>query len=202
MTKVQIANKALVLLGASTITSLDDDTVNARAVNKIYETDLRQILSESKWNFATKRANLASVAVTQAWTYTDETTTFQKPSDCIRIYEVNDTNATWREEGDYIIADKTSLGVKYVYFLDDPAKYPAYFVTAFADLLASDLAYLIINSTTKAQAMLEKYEKISLPNARSQNSQVGTQQQYNDTWIEDAKAAGPYGSERADLSYG
>lgn len=202
MTKPQIVNKALVLIGAKTITSLDDDTVNARAADSIYETDLRILLSETKWNFATKRASLAQVAVTPAWTYTDESTVFQRPSDCIRIYGVNDSTVVWREEGDYILADKTSLGVKYVYFLDDPAKYPPYFVSAFADLLASDLAYKLVNSKTLAREMLEKYEKISLPNARAQNSQVGTQQQYKDTWVDDAKRSGSYGTDRADLSYG
>ena len=203
MTKAQICNKALVLLGATTITSLDDDTVNARALSKIYETDLRVLLAECKWNFATKRAMLAQVSVTQAWEYTNETTTFAKPSDCIRIWDTNDSSAVWREEGDYIIADVSSLGVKYVYYLDDPTKYPSYFVQAFVDLLASSITYLVLNSKTKAIEMFEKYETVSLPNARTMNSQTGTQQLYNDSWIENAKRNGALsGSDRADLSYG
>jgi hypothetical protein len=43
---------------------------------------------------------------------------------------------------------------------------------------------MILNSATKAQAFLEKYEKASLPAARSANSQTGTHQTPNDDeWL-------------------
>jgi hypothetical protein len=56
MTKVDICNKALTLLGAAPITSIDDDTATARSLNRVYDISLESILHEAKWNFATKRS--------------------------------------------------------------------------------------------------------------------------------------------------
>lgn len=191
ISKTELINKSLTLLGASPITSIDDDTNNARIVNRVYETALRSILSECKWNFATKRALLGLVTDTMAWYYTDEAYVYQKPIDMIRIFGTSDDNAMWREEGDFIISDTAGLGVIYTYYLDNPDKYPASFIEAFSDKLAADIAYMILNSATKAEEMYKKYQSVTLPNARSENSQSGAQQYLKDDAWELAK----YGNE-------
>lgn len=187
ISKVELINKSLTLLGANPITSIDDSTNNARIVNRVYEVSLRSILSECKWNFATKRALLSVVTDTMAWYYTNETYVYQKPIDLIRIFGTNDENAVWREEGDFIISDTSGLGVLYVYYLDNPDKYPAQFIEAFSDKLASDIAYMVLNSASKAKEMYEKYKTVTLPDARSENSQVGAQQYMRDDAWELAK---------------
>ncbi len=187
ISKTELINKSLTLVGALPITSIDDDTNNARVVNRVYEISLRSILSECKWNFATKRALLSQVTDTLAWYYSGEAYVYQKPVDVIRIFGTNDDDSVWREEGDFIISDGTGLGVVYVYYLDNPDKYPASFIEAFVDKLASDIAYMILNSATKAEEMYKKYQSVSLPNARSENSQVGRQQYLKDDAWELAK---------------
>lgn len=187
MTKTEIVNKALTLIGAAPITSLSDSTNNARIMNRIYDSSLRSILSECCWNFATKRKLLAISAETLTWYDTGVTVVYAKPSDCIRIFGSNDDDATWKEEGDLILSDTTGLGLKYVYYLDDPSKYPASFVDAFVDRLAYDSAFMVTNSKQIAQTYLEKYEKVSLAKARSENAQIGTQQYVKDDSWELAK---------------
>lgn len=180
MTKVDLCNKALTLLGASPIVSLDDSTANARALNRVYEISLKDLLSECKWNFATRRRLLSLSTDTLQWYDTNSTYVYTKPSDSIFIYETNDIYATWREEGDYIISDTSGLGVRYVYFNDDPSKYPAKFADAFVDRLASDIAFYILNSAPKAESLMQKYLSISLPKAKSKNAQIGVQQTIRD----------------------
>ena len=199
-TKTEIINKALTLIGANPIVSITDSSNNARIMNRAYDTSLRSILSECMWNFAVKRRLLATSADTLDWYDSGVTQVYAKPSDCIRIFGTNDDNATWKEEGDYILSDTSGLGVKYVYYIDDPSKFPSSFVDAFVDRLASDAAYMIINSASTAQALLEKYYKVSLPRARSENAQIGTQQYLKDDAWTLAKDNGY--STRADLSYG
>lgn len=186
MSKVAIVNKALTRIGANTITSLDDDTQNARVINRVYDLSLRSILAESKWNFATTRALLAQVANDDPdWFYTaeGEAYVYQKPSDCIRIFGTNSKYAIWREEGDYIISDTTGLGLVYVRYLDDPTKYPSAFIDAFIDRLCADIAYMIVNSATLGERFETLYHTVTLPKAQSQNSQTGTQQtQQDDAW--------------------
>lgn len=180
ITKTQILNKALTLVGASPVTNIDDETENARILSRVYETALRSILSETQWNFATKRSNLSIVTDVPDWYDTGEVYVYQKPADMIRIFGSNSRNATWREEGDLIYSDVTGLGIRYVYYIDQPSKYPAFFIDAFVDRLCADIAYIIVNSAVMAEKYKTLYDSVSLPKARAANSQTGTQQTLQD----------------------
>jgi hypothetical protein len=184
ITKTDICNKALTLVGAAPITNIDDDTNNARVLSNVYETALRSILAECKWNFAVKRALLSVSADTVDWYEIGETYVYQKPADIIRIFETNDRNSVWREEGEYILSDTNGLGIRYVYYLDNPSKYPSLFVDALVDRLCADIAYIIVNSATIGDKYKNLYESVSLPKAMSANAQTGTQQIANDdAWV-------------------
>jgi hypothetical protein len=185
MTKTEIINKALTLIGAAPIVNITDDTNNARIMNRVYDMSLRSILSECLWNFAVKRKLLQVSTDSVDWNEPGVTILYGRPSDVVRIFSTNSPKAVWYEEGDYILSDTAGLGLKYVYYLDTTSKYPPAFVDAFVDRLAADAAFMIINSATIAQSCLEKYSKISLPKARSQNAQTGTQQtMQDDAWTE------------------
>jgi len=182
--KLNIINKALTLIGAEPINTLSDGTTNSDIVDRVYTTALKSILSECQWGFATKRALLTTVATTTiAWFYSGDNAdsiVYSKPSDIIRIFGTNDDDALWRDEGDYIIADTSGLGLKYVYYTTDAEKYPASFVEALVDLVAYQACFMIVNSASKAREMFEKYEKVSLPKAKSENAQTGVQQYLKD----------------------
>ena len=194
ISKTELVNKSLTLVGASPIVNITDDTENARVVNRVYEISLRSILSECKWNFATKRKLLTQTPDTVDWNYSSEAYVYTKPNGVIRIFGTNDDNAEWREEGKYILSDTQGLGIKYVEFVDDPNKYPAAFIDAFADKLCSDIAYMIVNSKSLGQLYMEKYEEISLPKATAENSQVGTQEFVkDDAWVNSLQSNGTVG---------
>lgn len=183
VSKTTTVNKALTLCGAAPVSAITDDTNNARVVDRVYEIARKSILSECLWTFAATRTTLATTAASLAWNYDDETYVYVRPTAALKIFEVNPDTAIWREEGANIITDTSSLGIKFVYDHDDPSLYPAYFLEAFIDKLCVDISYMIINSVTKAEAFLSKYQKISLPNAKSSNSQIGKQQDpIDDAW--------------------
>lgn len=188
ISKTIIINKALTLIGAKQITSVDDGTNTANLVGSIYETSLKSVLSECKWNFATKRANLPTNSTASLDFYdVGEGLIYDRPTDVIRIYSSNPPEAKWREEGDYIISDSSGLGIRYVYYIEDTTKFPIFFVEALVDKLASDLAYSVVNSASLAQGFIQKYENISLPKAISDNSKTGVQQTLQDDAWELAK---------------
>jgi hypothetical protein len=178
--KTELVNKALVSIGAETISSLTDGTTNADIMNTVYKIALKKILSECLWGFATKRALLTTSTTSLAWSHNDESYTYDKPTDIIRIFGTNDDYAIWRDEGDVITSDTAGLGIKYIYYLDNPAKYSPSFIEAFVDLLAYQAAVMILNDPSLAQKLLQKYEKISLQKAESENAQTGTQQYVRD----------------------
>jgi len=194
ISKVSIVNKALTLVGATPITALDDDTNNARNANRVYELSLKAILAECKWNFATKRALLTVSADTLAWYDTGETVIYTRPTDIVKIFGTSYRPAVFREEGDYIISDTAALGIRYVYYLDDPTKYSSQFIEAFIDKLASDIAYSIVNSRTLGEQYKTLYESISLPKAISSNGQVGKQQEL----VDDAWTLAKYGNDQTE----
>jgi hypothetical protein len=187
ITKTDILNKALTLIGAAPVTNIDDETNNARILSRVYETALRSVLSECKWNFATKRALLSVVTDVPDWYDIGEVYVYAKPIDMIRIWGSNDRNATWREEGDYIYSDTQGLGFRYVYYLDTPSKYPSYFVDALVDRLCADISYAVVNSSTLGDKYKQLYEAVSLPKAQASCSQTGTQQTLQDDAWELAK---------------
>lgn len=187
--KVDLINKALTLVGARPITSLEDDTNNARVVNRVYDISLRSILSECMWTFATKRVTLSVSADTLDWYDAGQQIIYVRPSDVIKIYGTNDRDALWREELEYIISDTSGLGIRYVYYLDNPTKYPGLFIDAFCDKLSSDIGYMIVNSSSLGDKYKKIYEAVSLPKAMSANSQVGKPVNMQDDAWELAKYA-------------
>lgn len=187
ISKTELCNKALTLVGANPIVNIDQDTENARVLNRVYELALRSILSECRWNFATRRKLLAQSAETLEWYHPNEAYIYVKPADCIRIFGTNNEDAEWREEGDLIISDRSGLGVKYVIYLDDPYRYPASFIEAFVDKLCSDIAYTIVNSATLGSMFFKKYQEESLPKATAENAQTGVNQFLRDDAWERSK---------------
>lgn len=182
--KVSIVNKALSLIGASRITSLDDDTLEAKAAQNTYEQSLRSILSECLWNFATKRSLLSEVVKTAEWTTDNMNYYFQLPSGLIRVFETSNPLAKMRIEGEYILTNYSSVGILYTYYLDEPSKYPASFVDALSYKLAADMCYEITNSNNFAGELLKVYEGHYLPRARTQDAQTGTHNEPLDSdWV-------------------
>lgn len=181
-TTVAICNKALVLCGASPITALTDDSVNARALNACFDISLMDFLTECKWNFSTTRSTLATVstATLVPWYHAGESVVYTRPAGALRVWELSELNAVWREEGNYIIADATGLGAKWTYNNSEVGLWSPAPISAFMDKLCSEISYQIINSVQKAESFFSKYTKVSLPKAMSQNSQTGTQQVPND----------------------
>lgn len=200
ISKTEICNKALTLVGANPIVSITDDTQNARILSRVYELSLKSILSEAPWVFALKRSLLAESSDTLDWYDTNENYVYVRPNEMIRAFRANDDDAIWREHGEYIVSDTDDLGLEYVYFLDVPSKYTTSFVEAFVDKLCSDIAFMVLNSKTVAENFLEKYEKVSLSKALAENAQVGTPIGMKDDYWERNKLSGY--TQRADRSYG
>lgn len=195
ITKTVIINKACIQVGARTVSSIDDGSDTATILSAIYETCLKSVLNECKWNFATKRAALSTNStVTLDFYDVGEGALYDRPTDVVRIFNIDPPYAKWREEGDYIIADSSELSLRYVYFIEDTTKFPIYFTEALIDKLSADIAYAVVNSASLAEGFLKKYEKISLPKAISSNSQTGEQQNL----VDDAWTLAKYNNTQSD----
>ena len=175
---VDIANKALTYLGSNAITSITDDTVEGRAINRIYEQSRDYCLRDHPWNFAMIRVALAADTTAPVWEYTNS---FPWPSDCLRIIEVN-TTEEWAVEGRSIVSDAAApLQILYISKITDTSIYDAKFVEAYAMRLASDVAYELTANQTVVAAAENKYisliQEARLVDAHESSSAT------EDTWL-------------------
>lgn len=189
-TKVALANLALKKLGARAISSFNEDSAEARAVSVVYD-DVRDfVLSEHPWSFAQKRWSLNEIEVDLPMDSDGMAYVYAKPSDFIELVAISDPAATVKVESHGILSDTASLKIIYTYRCDDPTKYFPQFTYAFSLRLAYELSYVITESRTKTSDLINEYEKVALPKAKSKDSQQSTPMQpIQDEW-ENARAAG------------
>ena len=153
-TFVEIANRSLTFLGAEPITSLTDDTKEARACNRLIEQTRDQLLRDHPWNFAIKRIQLSANTTAPVFEYTNA---FDFADNTLRIIEV-DTTEEWAVEGNQIVTDAAApLDVVYIERVTDPTLFDAKFTEALALRLAADIAYDITASQTVATRAEQKY---------------------------------------------
>lgn len=168
MSKLDIMNKALSILGANKMRTLEDKTLEASAANEVYRSSLDSILSETDWTFATKRKLLELSEQKQpAW---GEGKYYELPADLIKIIDVMNRNVAWQREGNYIFTPASEFGLVYVARCIDPTEYPPYFTDAFVYKLAADMCYLITNSAEKTNGLLMIYRGEYLPIAKTKNA--------------------------------
>lgn len=155
--RVSISNLALTILGADRITSLEDNSENARRLLAIYDECLEDVLRAHPWNFAIIRQGLARLASTPAFGYDYE---FQLPGSCLRVIEVNDgTNiiTDFKIEGRKLLTDETTVNIKYTGNITDANQYTSQFIFVFSTRLASEIAYAITNNKSTMELLTNLY---------------------------------------------
>lgn len=153
-TFVEIANRAITFLGATPISSLDDDTKEGRACKRLFEQTRDQLLRDHPWNFAIKRASLAANITAPLFEYTNA---FDFPTNTLRIIEV-DTTEEWAVEGQQIVSDAAApLNVVYIERVSDPNLFDPKFTETFALRLAADIAFDITASQTVVASAEQKF---------------------------------------------
>lgn len=155
--KVSISNLALTILGADRITSIDDNSENARRLNTIYDYCVDDVLRAHPWNFAIQRQLLALLATTPIFEYSYE---FQLPGDCLRPIEISDGTSIitdFKVEGRKILCDNSSIYIKYISRITDPNQYTSQFIFVLSSRLAAEIAYAVTNNKSTANQIFELY---------------------------------------------
>lgn len=186
--QVEIANRALDLLGATPIVALTEDSENARAINRCYNIILRSMLRKHVWNCAKKRVVLAPLAATPAFDYTYQ---FQLPSDCLRpIFPSDVTDWSVEKGGVLLTNDGNVLNLLYIAMLDDPNDMDDCFVEVFAAELAVKNCEKLTQSVSKRKEAKEEL-KDAWSDARKANAfeSVAQLEDYS-SWV-DARITGP-----------
>lgn len=170
---VDIANDALVEIGAEEIQSLDEASEAARQVKRVYERVRDQVLAEHPWNCALTRVSLPADAAAPTWGYARA---FQLPADpyCLRVWALSNTAAEFKIEGRKLLTDEPApLALVYIRRITDPEQISPWCARAISARLAARLAFRIVNSTSKASEVKE-WAQAELRAARSIDAQEGS----------------------------
>lgn len=149
---ISIASNASILLGANTIASFEEESAEATVAANLYETSYLSLLTNHRWRFATKKAQLARLSATPLNGYQYK---FTIPSDCLYVIKT-DANSYEIYENE-IHSNNTAMEIDYIYRVDE-TRLPAYFVKMFEFYLASQFAIPITGDLNKADLYMKAYE--------------------------------------------
>lgn len=180
MSSVAIYNSALVKLDTDTISSFSDSNKAARLGNTLYDLKRKQLLEAHYWNFATKKVSFSKLSSTPEYDFTAE---FSLPSDFIRMRRLQYNNIRYKIIGATIQASADTLKGEYIADITDTSLFSPTFKEALSYLLASEIAWPLIESMSKAEEMKKKYDDI-LRDARYIDGSQGTRDDlYSDDFI-------------------
>lgn len=183
--EVGICNRALQKIGARRITSLVEDSVNARACLVAYETIRDAELRKHPWNFAISRGSLAADATAPDW---GRTNSFTLPSDFLRLLapypEDNLNDLDWQIEDGKIMTDEDApLYIRYIKRVTDANTMDVLFREALSCALAVELCDEITQSNTKREILVAMYDR-AIRDAKKANAiERVSAMPPEDTWI-------------------
>lgn len=186
---VEIANIALVLCGADTITSFSDTARRARVCLSQYANERDATLRAYPWNFAVKRVQLAPQVPAPSFGWQNA---FTVPGDNLRILTIDDGKTDYDVESGVILADTSLLNVRYIARIEDPTKYDSLFVQALGARLAYRISFELVQSAAHRDGLWEAYRR-TLKEARAIDAQEGRITKLDSSTWDDARDIGTLG---------
>jgi hypothetical protein len=169
---VDIANYALNMIGASNISSFDENSKSGRLVNQRYAAARDAVFRSHPWNCLIRRAALAQETDTPAFGYTYQ---YALPTDpyCLRVLEFSNGSMSYPQdnmfsnrggpvfviEGRKLLTDEGTAQIKYIARVTDPQEYDASLVEALSARLATEIAYAVTGSTSVVQLVTAIYDE-------------------------------------------
>ena len=174
---VSICNRALTQLGANLITSLDDDSTEAKVMDAAFNDALDAVLREAQPLCATFRASLAQSSTTPAfgWDYA-----YQIPTDpyCLSVMELDASTdkTTWTIEGRQLLTDESTAKIKFIGRMADTSQLDTLLIAAVAMRLAAETCYALTQNASKEDRMWAKadaaLEKAMMADGMEKGSEI------------------------------
>jgi hypothetical protein len=173
-TPIDICSRALILIGADTITSFEDGTTEALVSVNMYEDVARTALVNSRWRFSTNQTELNLLTALPTGRYDRA---YQLPSDYLMTHAatVNDNLIEYQLYGDKLFAN-TSPSDKVILdhtFRVDEVYWPSYFTIAVEYALATVFATAVARDTALA-GLMNTQAQLTMTKARTLDSQQQT----------------------------
>ena len=177
--KFDICNKALVLVGANTISSFTQNTTESKVANQLYESTLENLLTRCRWRFASKQAQLSKNTTSPDARYDSS---YALPSDAhiIHTVTVGDDIIKYDRYGQNLFTNTTSSDTVIADYTFQPSEsiFPPYF----KQTLVFELASLFAGAIARNDQLSELYHKRSIAQlaiAKATDGQAQTTRRLN-----------------------
>lgn len=184
-TGVSICSNALLMLGAQTINDFQEPVDRAKIAANLYPTIRDELLRTHPWNCTIKRVLLAPNATPPSFGYDNQ---FELPADFLRVLEVGEAGMQidYLVEGRSILANATSIELRYVYLNDVENTWDASLVGLLTLAMAAAMAYPITQSAA-LQANFEQKLVMAKKVARAVDGQEDPPQTLGDERLYSAR---------------
>lgn len=152
-TAVSICSQALMMLGKEPIADLNEGSDRAKYCANLYPMLRDWLLRKHFWNCAIKRVLLSPTTTAPAFGYSAQ---FPLPHDFLRVIEVGMPGRAvvdFQIENRMILANATSLPLRYVWRNDNEATWDSSLVHVATVHMAALLAYPVTQSTSLRDSM-------------------------------------------------
>ena len=183
---VDLCNRALDHLGAANITSLTENSKEARLCNGNFDDVRDAVLRSHPWNVGITRKALPKDSETPAFGFSFQ---FSLPTDpfCLRVLSfwnsnVNndvaayDSNVMFKIEGRKVLSNEDTCNIIYIGRITDTEQYDSLLNKSISARLAAEIAYNITGSNSIASNMIALYEA-RLKEAKGVDSMEGFPEQ-------------------------
>jgi len=155
-TKLSICSDALILLGASPLSSFSEGTDAAQICDRLYDDLKDSIIATYPWSFSIKKVQLARLSETpnSEWKYL-----YQLPGDTLAgvraVFNTGQPGARPIPHGWEIIENKLQTSQEEIWvdyqFSPNEAALPTYFVQLLKYVMAAEIAETVTDQLTKAE---------------------------------------------------
>ena len=158
-TKIDLCSRALVKLGAQTISSFEEATAEAKICAQLYEPTLESLLASYPWRFALTKTQLPRLVSSPT---ADYQYAYQLPNDCIRVLSAGNGDSSqglqYKIIGNTLHTNATKVIISYI-ARPDEASFPAFFSNALIARLGAELCLPLTESTTRTDYMYQRAEE-------------------------------------------
>ena len=198
--KFDICSKSLVLVGANTITSFTESTTESKVASQLYESTLENMLTRTRWRFATGQAQLSrnASAPTARW---DAKYALPSGTMIVHTVTVGDNPISYDRYADdiYCNASSTDTVVADYTFQPSEANFPPYFKQA----LVFELASLFAGAIARNDSLSTLYQNRAIAQlaiGKAQDAQAQTARRVNVNRFRNRRNTGALGTIKATVS--
>ena len=178
-TAITLCSKALIKIGAKSITSFEEETAEAEVANQLYEPTLQNLLASYPWRFALTQKALARLTEKPI---SDYQYAYQLPNDCVRVLSagqnIKSSGLNYKIVGQKLYTNANEVVLNYIRRPEENS-FPAFFTEALIGKLATEFCLPLTESTARTD-YIKKLSDGEIASARLMDSQQNINSSFQD----------------------